>query len=164
MSSAFQITFRGVLPDEELRELAEAMHAKLKAHYGRGARCHIAIEHAGKQVPLGMFSARVQLESPLGHAAVSAEALHENPVRAVRSAFAQAYLGLHAQKPLKKVVASEPRAQGQVLLLFGAQKPFAQLKEPAYAAGPQDARQDQEAACQASRNEYLSVLSARTRG
>ena len=169
--SEFQITFRGVLPDEDLRELAEAMHAKVQAQYGKAARCHIAIEHSesGLASDVGLVSARVQLESDSASITAHGQALHPNPVRAVRSAFEQAYLQIRTHQAVTRAA----NTSGGVLLLFAARKHAAE-QTPVRTRRSSSIQRVQgelsaprasvQSATQASRNAYLSVVSARTRG
>jgi hypothetical protein len=99
--SEFQITFRGVLPEPNLRALAEAMYHKVKGEYGRASGFHLAVaEQPFARVPEGALrptamtraiSARVQLHAGPDGAHAAAEAWNDNPVAAVREAFAAAY-------------------------------------------------------------------------
>ncbi len=159
--SAFQITFRGVLPDDDLRELAEAMHAKVQARYGKSARCHVAIEQSGALSSHGGVTARVQLESDTTSIKSHAQSLHQNPVRAVRTAFDQAYLQIQEQARAHGAAAQTRASTSQagVLLLFAARRQKGVQRAPLRVV-----RTTQESTAQASRNEYLSALSTRTRG
>jgi hypothetical protein len=98
--SEFQITFRGVLPEPNLRALAEAMYQKVKGAYGRASRFHVAIvEQAPVAARPRAISARVQLHAGPHGAHAAAEAWNDNPVAAVREAFAAAYMEMNNARP-----------------------------------------------------------------
>ncbi|MFT3925936.1 MAG: hypothetical protein QM778_25560 [Myxococcales bacterium] len=113
--SEFQITFRGVLPEPNLRALAEAMYQKVKGQYGRASGFHLAIiEQPSAYARSVAVSARVQLHAGPHGAIAAAEAWNENPVAAVREAFAQAYTEMNNVLP--SACSSAKRANK--LLLF----------------------------------------------
>jgi hypothetical protein len=125
--SEFQITFRGVLPEPNLRALAEAMYHKVKGEYGRASRFHLAIveqspvETGGSArgphtaTPSRAISARVQLHAGPHGAQAAAEAWNDNPVAAVREAFAAAYTEMNNALPTLRPLA---RTQANKLFLF----------------------------------------------
>lgn len=124
--SEFQITFRGVLPEPNLRALAEAMYSKVKGAYGRASGFHLAIieqpsvfgsradASASTRARPQAVSARVQLHGGPHGAQVAAEAWNENPVAAVREAFAQAYNAMNNTAPRPSLA----KANAGKLLLF----------------------------------------------
>lgn len=115
--SEFQITFRGVLPEPNLRRLAEAMYHKVKGAYGRASGFHLAIiEQPSAVARPQAVSARVQLHGGPHGVQAAAEAWNENPVAAVREAFAQAYNELNNAAPIPRP--SLVKANAGQLLLF----------------------------------------------
>ncbi len=114
--SEFQITFRGVLPEPNLRALAEAMYHKVKGEYGRASGFHLSIvEQAPVSARPRAVSARVQLHAGPHGAHAAAEAWNDNPVAAVREAFAAAYTEMSSAAPVPKVRLCR---QAHKLLLF----------------------------------------------
>jgi hypothetical protein len=89
--SQFQMTFRGMVPSERLRALAESRFLKVTRQCGDMARCHVVIERPAEAAHNGSgFSARVQLHAGSHGVHAAAESEHADASVAVREAFERA--------------------------------------------------------------------------
>jgi hypothetical protein len=89
--SQLQITFRGMLPSENLCALAAARFLKVRLQCADASRCHVVIEQPSADGPdTRRFSARVHLLGNVQGVQAAAESRHVNANIAVREAFERA--------------------------------------------------------------------------
>jgi ribosome-associated translation inhibitor RaiA len=87
--SQFQMTFRGLVPSDALREVAEEKFQRTVRKFGALSTCHIIVAREATRKPFGSpYAVRVLLHA--GHVYATAEASDDNPCAAVRTAFARA--------------------------------------------------------------------------
>jgi ribosome-associated translation inhibitor RaiA len=92
----YQITFRDMLPSEELRAVAEEKFVRVARWYGRAASCGILIATSFGRQGETTYAARVMLHSGGEDEHVAANAEHPDPAQAVHAAFDRACLELDA--------------------------------------------------------------------
>ena len=87
--SHFQMTFRGLVPSDALREVAEEKFQRVARKFGGLSTCHIIVAREATKSPFGSpYAVRVLLRA--GRVRATAEASDDNPCSAVRTAFARA--------------------------------------------------------------------------